>query len=55
MASIDGGWWHLARGGDLGQYDPCFAGKLRNGLQELRLDGHEPQSPRPMSSWNIEY
>jgi hypothetical protein len=30
---IDGGRWHqVARGGDLGQYDPCQAGKLRNGL-----------------------
>ena len=31
---IDGGWWHqVARGGDLGQYDPCLAGRLRNGLE----------------------
>jgi hypothetical protein len=28
---IEGAWWHeIARGGDLGQYEPCQAGKLRN-------------------------
>jgi hypothetical protein len=39
---IDGGWWHhVARGGDLGQYDPCLAGQLRNGLERYKSQTNE--------------